>query len=139
MRGGPPRGLIGPVFAMSRPRRPAAERDAVIAAAGPTGSAAQRARRVAQAVALAAIADVDRDPAERILALLRDLSPTPVDVLATAPEMGTAQMILSERVQRLRNRGGRRLSERAQDSEDKEIIAAVASVLSERYRRLLAK
>ncbi|OHT22186.1 hypothetical protein [Edaphosphingomonas haloaromaticamans] len=134
-----PRGLIGPIYAMARPRRPGAERETVIAAAGTNGSASNRARQLARAVAAAALADIDRDPAEHVIRLLRDLAPTPLDTLAISAEIDTAGLVIAERVRRLRARGGRRLSDREALSEDSEVIAAVASILSERYRRYLAK
>lgn len=133
-----PRGLQS-VYAMARPRRPAAERAAVIAAAGRQGSAAQRAARLAETVARAALADIDGDPADRVIAALRSIEPTPVDILATDAEIDTASLIVAERVRRMQCRGGRRLAERAWPADDDETVRAVAETLARRYRKQLAK
>lgn len=135
----PARGLVGPVMAMARPRRPEAEREAVReAVAGSTGSAIERARRLAHAVASAALADIDRDPADHVIVLLRGLSPSPVDRLSTSAEIDTSGLIVAERLRRLRARGGRRLSERETEAEDAEVLGAVAATLSRRYRKILS-
>ena len=84
-----PRGIVA-VYAMARPRRPDAERLAVIAAGAGEGSAAQRARRLAYAAATTALQDIDADSADRVFTLLRGLTPSPVDVLATDAEIDTA-------------------------------------------------
>ncbi len=132
-----PRGVAGPVLQMARPRRPVAERDAVRAAATGRGTAAQRALHLARAVAKRTLAEIDRDPEEHIFRLLRDLEPSPLDVLATSPEIDTAALFVAERVRRLRDRAGRRLSDGELDIEDTEIIAAVTRKLTDRYRKHL--
>ncbi len=126
------------VFAMARPRRPDAERDAVREAARGQGPAKQRAAWVARRVAVAALQDIDLDPNDRIVKLLRLASGDPVDRLATDPDIDTASLILAERQRRAEARGGRRLPEREWAREDREIVQAVSARLAERYRRLLA-
>ena len=130
-----PRGVLR-VYAMARPRRPAAEREAVRAAADGRGSAAQRASRLADRVAAAALSYVDADPADRLLEIVR-ADKSPIDTLATDAEIDTASLIVAERKRRLECRGGQHLPERQWLIEDRATVAAVASQLAERYRRHL--
>jgi hypothetical protein len=125
------------VYAMARPRRPDAEREAVLSAPAGDGSAAQRARTLARAVVSAAVQDMDQDPGDRLVSLLMPLSVTPIARLATDPEIGTAGLIVRERMRRMEARGGRRLQEWEWCREDREIAATVTAVLAERYARLM--
>ncbi len=129
-------GLVA-VYAMARPGRPDAERVAVLAAAGDKGSIAQRAARLASKVAIEAMNHIDMDPGERILALLAPLAPSPIEVLATDPEIDTARLIQLERIQRMEARGGQRLAERQWAAEDRAILAKIVPTLAERYRKHL--
>ena len=126
------------VFAMARPSRPASERALVLEAASSSGTAAERAARLAKAVAATALDEIDREDAERVIGLLRQLAPTAVDQLATAPEFATAEMIVRERVRRLEARGGKRLSPPNWADEDREVLRAVVATLSRRYRTYLS-
>ena len=130
----------GRVFAMARPRRPATEAEIVRAAlAGQAGTAAQRARRLALAVAELALRDVDGDPGDRVLLLLGALDASPAAKLATDPQIDTAAMIRSERAQRMEARSWRRLPEREWNTEDRQTVAAVADTLAKRYARYLCR
>jgi hypothetical protein len=122
------------VHAMARPTRPIAERDLVRVAAAGAGSALNRARRLGRAVAEAAIADIDMDPADRVIGLLRALAASPVDRLANDPMFDTGALIVAARLARLRARGGRHLPEREWPAENREVLASVASTLARRYR-----
>lgn len=127
------------VYAMARPRRPMGEAALVRAAADASGSALERARRVATLVTAAAMQDVDREPEAEIIGLLLTLNPNPILSLATDPEIDTAALIRDERAHRTACRGGRRLREREWPSEDRAVAQVVADKLAERYRRHLAK
>ena len=83
---------------MARPRRPLAEKAAVLAAAGEDGSATQRAARLADRVARAALAFVDADPADRLLAILQRGSLTPIDTLATDAEIDLGLDIMAQAI-----------------------------------------
>lgn len=122
------------VFAMARPGRPAIEREAVLeAAAQMTGSHAQRARRLAHAVAQLTLREIDGPAADRVLLLLRTLDATPAAVLATDPEIDTAGMIRAERIRRLEATGGRR----SLPAEDRELLRTITDQLAKRYARHL--
>lgn len=131
-----PRGLIGPIWAMARPRRPDEERAAVCNAAGVRGSASVRAARLAARVAVAAIAAVDEDE-EPIIAILHELAADPVAMLARDPDIDTAALVRSERAKRCEARGGRRLRERDWPAEDAQVVARITAVLARRYRGFL--
>lgn len=132
-----PAALRGPVLAMARPKRPVTECAAVIEAASGNGSAAQRARRLADRVAAMAIEEVNRDPADDLTVMLRVLEGSPAYFLATDPEINTARLVSAERCKRLEARGGRRLPERDWHREDADIQIFVSNLLAERYRRFL--
>jgi hypothetical protein len=134
-----PRGLIGPVFAMARPRRPPAEANLVRAAADGPGCASQRALRLAARVAKATLADVDAVETDPVLVLLHALALNPVHQLATDPEIDTAALFRAERAKRADARGGRRLPEREWAAEDREIMATITAALARRYRGALGK
>ena len=130
--------MILRVFSMARPSRPASERALVVEAASASGTAVERATRLAKAVAAIALDEIDREDAERVIGLLRQLAPTAVDQLATAPEFATAEMIVRQRVRRLEARGGKRLSQPQWADEDREVLKAVVATLSRRYRTYLS-
>lgn len=135
-----PRGLLGPIMAMGRPARPFAEREAVRAAvAGMTGSAAQRARRLASTVAEIALREIDGDSGDRLLLLLRALDASPAAVLATDAEIDTGATIRAERVRRLEAAGGRRTPPAEWDAEDRDVLRVVTDQLAKRYARHLVR
>lgn len=128
------------VFAMARPRRPASEREALFAAAGESGSARARAARVArQVVAYLAAADGE-DPSD-VPALARrlaaQLSPTPIDTLATSADADTAALIRSRRLAAFEARECHQLGPDAWAAETRKIMREVEAILSRRYARLL--
>ena len=130
--------IIGRVYAMARPGRPAAEREAVrAAAAAMTGSAAQRARRLAREVAEQALADIDGSPAERVILLLNAFDPSPLARLALDDEIDTGAIIRAERSRRMEQRRWRRLPEAEWAAEDRDIIDCAAQQLAKRYQRHL--
>ena len=126
------------VYAMARPRRPVAEREAVLAAAGEIGSAKCLAERLARAVAAKAMEFVDADPADRMIALLGGESDDPVRTLAHDPEIDTIGLILAERKKRLECLGGQWPSERQWAAENRRTLEAIAATLAQRYRRMIA-
>ena len=93
--------------------------------------------RLARVVVQETIADIDRDPSERVIALLRSLDPSPVQSLASDPEIDTAALIRSERQARLDGRGGRRLREAEWAIEDREVSRAAVATLARRYARII--
>lgn len=127
------------IFAMARPARPAAERDLVWEAAGTVGPIAERAGRLARLVASAAMDDIDRDDSDRVIGLLRQLAPSPVDRLATSPEFSTGVLVMKERVRRLEARGGKHLPPAAWAEDNRQVLSAVASTLTRRYRTFLSE
>lgn len=133
-----PRG-ISRVYAMARPRRPGAEKLAVRAAADGPGSAKARAQRLARAVAVRTLEEMDRQPHEQVITLLATLDPSPVAVLATDADIDTAALIRAERARRAEARGGRRLPEAEWPAEDRDVLESVRATLAERYRRHLER
>lgn len=126
------------IYAMARPARPAAERELVWEGAGSAGSIAERAGRLARLVATAAMAEIDQDDGDRVISLLRQIAPTPVDRLATNPEFSTGALIVKERMRRLEARGGKHLPPTQWQEEDRQVVVAVAATLSRRYRTYLS-
>lgn len=127
------------VFAMARPARPSIERDLVRLAAGDAGTASAQAKRVAQRVAATAMEALDRDPADRVVDLIRLLANDPITILATDAEIDTAAAIRKARRDRMEGRGYRRQSKAEADGEDEEVRSEVAGKLAERYRRLISQ
>lgn len=132
-----PRAVVGRVFA-SRPARPLSERGAVVQAIREMpGSVAAQARQLAKLVAAEAMNEIDRDPADTIIGLLRALECPPINMLATDPEIDTGALIRAERVAGLIVRGGRRLPERDWEADDRRILRKVEDRLARRYGRIL--
>ncbi|MBZ9650328.1 hypothetical protein K9B33_22615 [Sphingobium sp. 3R8] len=115
-----------------------AERLLVWEAAGSEGSIAERAARLARSVAAAAMAEIDQDEGDRVIALLRQLAPSFVDRLATDPEFSTGALIVKERVRRLEARGGKHLPQSEWCEENRQVLHAVAATLARRYRTFLS-
>lgn len=140
-----PRALIGPVLAMARPARPAAEIIAVREAAAMVrletnlSSIPAVAREIAARVVEAMLADIERDDALSIAlaAIERQLAPSPLSTLATCPEINTAEGFVERRAARLRARSGRYLTPAQQDAERKAIAADITGGLSRRRRLLV--
>ena len=136
-----PRGLVGPVMAMARPKRPSAERELVIAATERmTGSARARASRLARQVAREAAAFVDREPGDLSDALLLAeavIAPSPAFLLATVADVNTAALFIDARARRYIARGCQQLSPAAWAAETAELTAELGEVLTDRYRKLL--
>ena len=129
---------IRAVYAMARPRRPDTEREAVReAAARQSGSCAQRARRIAGAVAVLALRELDGTPADRVLLLLGTLEASPLLTLAVDPEVDTAAAIRVERAMRMEARRWRRPTPAEWDADDRALLAAVTERLAKRYARHL--
>lgn len=128
---------VSRVFAMARPRRPASECDAVIAAARPEGTAAARARALARAIVEAAIEDIDRTPEDRLMLLLAPEPVSLVQLLATDADMGVTALVVRERLKRMEARSGQRLREWEWRTEDREIISTITAILAKRYARYL--
>lgn len=130
--------IVSRPFAMARPARPRAERLLVVEAAGRSGTIVERATRLARAVATTAMGAIDRDEADRVIELLRQLAPTSVDELASGPDFATGDLILRERVRRLEARGGKRLRAEQWAEEDREVLEVVVATLARRYRNYLS-
>lgn len=130
--------IVGRVYAMARPCRPASERAAVReAVAGTHGSNAQRAARLAGTVAQASLQNLDGDAAGRLLSLLAMLGSSATAQLIADPDIDTAAAFRAERAARAEARGWRRLSEIEADEEDRQILASVTDLLRKRYVRAL--
>ena len=142
-----PRALIGPVMAMARPARPAAEIEAVREAAALIEQEIGRmsypsiACEIAARVVSAMLSDLDRsDPlAIALAAIEQQLLPSPIRTLAICPEINTLEMYLEHRVALLRSRAGRYLGSAEQRSEREAISAEMRKLLTGRYLRHLRK
>lgn len=141
-----PRSLIGPVFAMARPRRPRAEIIAVHEAAalvrGETGLRAAQpvAREIAKRVMVAFFADLERDDDALFHALAemeQKLFPSPFLTLATCPEIDTARDYVDRWLKCLRARGGRFISIAEQAHLRDQLADEVHAILFARYREQL--
>lgn len=124
---------------MARPRRPAAERDAVRALALPNLSARCNAGRIARGVVAAFLADLARDDAmERALFDVQHrLEPDPLHSLATMAEGGVGERFRRERMARFEGRDCRQLSPTDWQAETESIAATVTTYLARRYRDFL--
>lgn len=136
-----PRAIRGPVMAMARPRRPAAERDAVRALANPSLSARRNADLIAGRVVRAYLADLERDDpmARALFDVQQRLEPDPAHALATARDSGASERFVRERTARFEARGCRQLALADWESETAEIAKAVRAYLSRRFRDHLAE
>lgn len=121
---------------MARPRRPAAERDAVRALANPNLSARRNAELIAGRVVRAYLADLARDDAmaRALFDVQQRLDPDPAHTLATAPDSAATERFMRERKVRFEARGCRQLSSEDWERETGEIAAIVCAYLARRYR-----
>jgi hypothetical protein len=130
---------------MARPARPRSEAQAVREAAAiiaiemPSASPPAIAREIARRVAQATIADIEHDdPVSMALAALgQSLLPSPINTLATCPEIDTASIFVERRIARLRGRSGRYLDAREQAVEKAAIMREMMDYLFHRYLRRL--
>lgn len=140
-----PRALIGPVMAMARPARPAAEIAAVWEAARlvrrETGisSLPALAREIAARVTTAMLADIERvdELSIALAAIEQQMLPSPIVTLATCPDIETLDAYVERRVMRLRARSGRYLSLAQQVDEREAVVADMRGGLAARYLRHL--
>lgn len=109
------------------------------AAAGQSGSCAQRARRIARAVAEHTLREIDGSPADQVLLLIGALQASPVDTLATDPEVDTAALIRVERAARMEARCWRRPTPAEMDADDRAMLDAITDRLAKRYARHLVR
>ena len=137
-----PRALVGPVMCMARPRRPEAEARAVREAAeivrAETGLTSAKAisREIAARVVPALMSELEGDPLELALAAIeRDLIGSPFQRLASCPEIDTASLFVEMRVERVRARCGRYLTEAEQDTERRALLGQLRLTLAARYDR----
>lgn len=131
-----PRAIRGPVCAMARPRRPAAERDAVRGLASPTLSARRNADLIARKVVRAYLADLERDDpmARALFDVQQRLEPDPAHTLATAHDSAASERFVRERKARFEARGCRQLSRSDWERETAKIATVVRAYLSRRFR-----
>lgn len=135
--------LVGPVMAMARPPRPIRERVAVAEAAAALTCPSNRtkAAKIARLVAAEAVAYLDADPVEQRLgdldAAFAPSPPSPIITLARCPEINTVGLVAARRAERFEARSFRQIGQREWEAETQAIIAEVAAVLAERYRRFL--
>ena len=130
---------------MARPRRPAAEVEAVREAAQLFRSDKMRrsdamiARKLAVRVVEAMLRDLEQtDPLVRALwSMEQKLTKCPIRTLATCPEINTLGSFIERRVERLHARAGRYLNLNEQTTEKAAIIAEISSTLAGRYARHL--
>lgn len=136
------RGIVGPVFAMARPARPAAEAEAVRRAAElvrlETGLRAVQpvAREIAKRVVEQMLVDLHLDEFAALLAA-RTAPACPFRLLATCPEVATLDAFVGRRVTRMEARGGRYLSPGEQAVEQREISYEIERQLASRYARTI--
>ena len=132
--------IVGRVMAMARPCRPASEGELVRQAAQSlTGSARQRALRIAKDVAAVAVrdAELNDDDAMLLITARQMLSYDPTIRLATEAEFDTVGMVNAERARRFAERGCRQLSPYDWRTETAAIERALTGRLARRYRALL--
>jgi hypothetical protein len=128
---------------MARPRRPSAESTAVCEAAcivaRETGykSIQALAREIAERVMTEVLIQIDGLTDDPFVIALQRASASPFVMLATCPEIDTASAFVDRRVQRMRDRYGRHLTQAEQQVERRNIIADVSALLTRRYARQL--
>lgn len=128
---------------MARPRRPAAEVEAVCRAASllmrEIGSSPTQviAREMARRVIAELIADVSGQNDDPLAAALMRFHRSPFTELATCAEIDTLSSFLDERIKRVRSRGGRYLNANEQLAERRDIESILERRLSQRYARHL--
>ena len=144
-----PRALRGPVRAMARPARPAAEIAAVREASqrltAETGerSTFKLAEKIASRVIARLRAEIEQVADDPFVAALSELeqkyAPSPFVRLATCPEIDTVSEFISCRIVRLQARGGRYLTAAQQQSELQVILDEVTTKLTGRYCKHLRR
>lgn len=129
---------------MARPRRPAAEIEAVSMAAEIVRretrfrNSQAVSREIARQVVDRLIVELEGDPLELAFAHVeRNLIESPFYVLAECPEINTLAEFVDRRVKKLRGRNGRYLSPPAQVSERNTVLAELRNLLTLRYDRHL--
>lgn len=121
-----------------RPARPASEKEAVKRAVQAYhGSISSQAQRLAAAVAVEALREIDENDADAIISLLRAIGRSPVNQLATDPVIDTGALIRADRADAAAARGGRRLPEADWPAEDRRTLRNVTAKLAQRYARIL--
>jgi hypothetical protein len=131
---------------MARPRRPAAEAQAVRAAAkivrAETGLTSARAvsREIARRVVAEFFADLDADPLDLAFAAVeRELLRSPFQRLASCPHINLSAEFVERRSRRIEQRHGRYLSPARQFEERAAIAAEMREALRNRYDRQLRR
>ena len=121
---------------MARPRRPAAEADAVRALANPNLSARRNADLIAGKVVRAYLSDLARDDDfdRALFAAQQRLDPDPAHTLATAPDSAASERFAREQTMRFEARGCRQLAPSDWEQETDDIAAIVRIYLARRYR-----
>lgn len=142
-----PRALLGPIRAMARPARPAAELIAVREAASVLahhdgGRNAERlANEIAERVVAELMSRLDQAASDPFVTALASLeqryAPSPFITLATCPEIDTISLFVERRVRRMRDRAGRYLSPAEQRAERGSISSELVQGLARRYCRHL--
>ena len=137
-----PAGVVGPVWAMARPRRCPGETELVRQAAfeiGADGSTRAKAAALAEAVAVLAVGalrDSDDFGALLEVAAARIGKPAVVQ-LASDARFGIEAIVMAEAVKAFEARGCRHLAPEAWARADRELTAAVRNRLFERLRTAL--
>lgn len=131
------------VFAMARPRRPACERVAVIAAAAalaPGASARAKAKAVASAVITELLEDAERcDPFDRAMFEARQaIAHDPVVAIVADAQIDLAGMLRRERLIEFEARGCVQLGPAEWERETLAICARLTARLEARYRKLFS-
>jgi hypothetical protein len=125
---------------MARPARPISEAKTVRAALkGSNLSNRAAAAQLARAVAREAMRYCEsNDPFEDALIMARiAISPDPVTILASCPEIDIAQIIRNERVKRYEARECRQLAPLDWDAETQQITRKLEKTLASRFRKIL--
>ena len=129
---------------MARPRRPVAERDAVVQAAAilaPAASARIQAKAVAKAVVAELLADAERvDPFDRAMFEARQaITQDPVIAIVVSAEIDLASILHKKRMARFEARGCVQIGQNEWAAETSDIASEIRLRLESRYRHFFTK
>jgi hypothetical protein len=128
---------------MARPPRPVAERRAVDEAAlsmrsqFPSATPPMIAAELARLVVAELLLEIDGVNDDPLVAALRRATTSPVQTLATCPDIDTMSEFVERRISALRNRSGAYLTSAQQDAEKRCICASIERTLMRRDLRHL--
>ena len=131
-------------MAMARPCRPASEAESVLAAAAVLNKRSARSAAIVIAERVVAELLIETDPAlepfERaMLALHRQIEPSPFADLACDPACNLAAMLMAERTAAFEARGCQQIGPEAWATETIAISRVLTERLARRYRNIFSK